>query len=50
MLIRGDQAQTIKPDTIFQADDKVLAISRTECEVELHRQLIGEEAVGAEAS
>jgi trk system potassium uptake protein TrkA len=50
VLIRGDQAQTIKPDTVFQADDKVLAISRTECEVELHRQLIGEEAVGAEAS
>jgi trk system potassium uptake protein len=50
VLIRGDQAQTIKPDTIFQADDKVLAISRTDCEVELHRQLIGEDAVGAEAS
>jgi trk system potassium uptake protein TrkA len=41
VLIRGDAAQQIRPETVFQAGDKVLAISRTECEVELHRQLIG---------
>ena len=41
VLIRDDSAQQIRPDTVFQAGDKVLAISRTECEGELHRQLIG---------
>jgi len=50
VLIRGDHVQTIGPDTVFEADDKVLAISRSDCELELHRQLIGEEAVGATAS
>src|SRR5918997_1340963 len=37
VLIRGDAAQPIRPDTVFQAGDKVLAISRTECELELRR-------------
>ena len=41
VLIRDDSAQQIRPDTVFQAGDKVLAISRTECETDLHRQLIG---------
>ena len=41
VLIRGDSAQPVRPETIFQIGDKVLAISRTDCEVELHRQLIG---------
>ena len=31
----------MRPETIFQAGDKVIAISRTECETDLHRQLIG---------
>jgi trk system potassium uptake protein TrkA len=42
VLIRGDSAQPIRPETIFQAGDKVIAISRTECEVQLHRELIGD--------
>ena len=42
VLIRDDSAQQIRPDMIFQAGDKVLAISRTECETDLHRQLIGD--------
>ena len=42
VLIRDDSAQQIRPDTVFQAGDKVLAISNTECERDLHRQLIGE--------
>lgn len=42
MLIRGDAAQPIRSETIFQAGDKVLAVSRTECEVDLRRELIGE--------
>ena len=41
VLIRGDAAQQIRPDTVFRAGDKVLAISRTDCEANLHRQLIG---------
>ncbi len=47
VIIRGEQVQTIRPDTIFQAGDKVLAISRTDCEVQLHRELIGEPAAEA---
>ena len=42
VLIRDDSAQQIRPETVFQAGDKVLAISRTDCEDQLHRQLIGE--------
>ena len=41
VLIRDDRALGIRPETIFQAGDKVIAISSTECETELHRQLIG---------
>jgi trk system potassium uptake protein len=41
VLIRDEVAQPMRPDTMFQAGDKVLAITRTECEVELHRELIG---------
>src|ERR671915_79740 len=44
VVIRGDAAQPIRPETIFQAGDKVIAISRTECEVQLHRELIGDTA------
>ena len=48
VLIRGDVAQPIRPETLFQAGDKVIAITRTECAVELHRELIGQPA-GSEA-
>jgi trk system potassium uptake protein TrkA len=47
VLIRDDSAQQVRPETVFQAGDKVLAISRTDCEAELHRQLIGETHQGA---
>ncbi len=47
VLIRGDTAQQIRPETLFQAGDKVLAISRTDCEVALHRALIGDPVPGA---
>jgi trk system potassium uptake protein len=51
VLIRGDTAQPIRPETVFEAGDKVLAISRTECELELRRQLIGDsEQVGGVVS
>ncbi len=45
VLIRNERAQSISPETIFQAGDKVLAMSRTDCEADLHRQLIGNVAV-----
>ena len=48
VLIRGDTVQPMRGETVFQAGDKVLAISRTECAVDLHRELIGDgQAVGS---
>jgi trk system potassium uptake protein len=47
VLIRDDSAQQVRPETVFQAGDKVLAISRTDCETELHRQLIGDSHEGS---
>ncbi len=44
VLIRDEIAQPIRPETLFQAGDKVIAITRTECEVDLHRELIGQPA------
>jgi trk system potassium uptake protein TrkA len=41
-VIRDDSAQSLRPDTVFQAGDKVLALARTDCEVELRRQLLGD--------
>ena len=31
----------MRPETVFQPGDKVIAVSRTECETDLRRQLIG---------
>ena len=42
VLLRGSGVQAIKADTVFQAGDKVLAISKAECEVHLRRELIGD--------
>jgi trk system potassium uptake protein TrkA len=47
VIIRGDVAQPIRPETVFQAGDKVVAITRTDCEVELHREFIGSSGNGA---
>jgi trk system potassium uptake protein len=52
VLIRDGTVQSIRGETVFQAGDKVLAISRTECEVQLRHELIGDgqpmgSAVGA---
>lgn len=44
VLIRDEAAQAIRQDTVFRAGDKVLAITRIECETELHRQFIGQAA------
>src|SRR5919107_3980233 len=46
--IRDGVASALRPDTILNEGDKVIAIGRTECEALLHGQLIGEsEAVDA---
>ncbi|OGN87039.1 MAG: hypothetical protein A2X23_11635 [Chloroflexi bacterium GWC2_73_18] len=42
ILVRDEVAQAIRPDTIFQVGDKVIAITRTECEAALRQELIGE--------
>jgi trk system potassium uptake protein TrkA len=42
VLIRNDAAQAIRAETIFQSGDKVLAISRDDCAVDLRRELIGD--------
>jgi trk system potassium uptake protein TrkA len=44
ILVRDEVAQAIRPETVFRAGDKVIAITRTECALELHRELIGEQA------
>ncbi len=40
-VIRDGVASTLRPDSVFQAGDKVIAIGKTECEDILHGQLIG---------
>jgi trk system potassium uptake protein len=46
--IRDGVANPLRPDTVLNEGDKVIAIGRTECESLLHGQLIGEsEAVDA---
>ena len=44
LLLRGSNVQQIRPDTVFQAGDKVLAVSRAggEGEQSLRRELIGD--------
>ncbi|HET7727851.1 MAG TPA: TrkA family potassium uptake protein [Candidatus Limnocylindrales bacterium] len=43
-VIRDGVAAPLRPDTVLQEGDKVIAIGRTECEGALHEQLIGEPA------
>ena len=40
-VIRDGIANPLRPDTILEEGDKVIAIGRTECEALLHEQLIG---------
>ena len=51
VLLRGNNVQAIRGDTVFQAGDKVLAVARAEFEEDLRRQLIGdgEPVAGASA-
>jgi trk system potassium uptake protein TrkA len=41
-VIRDGVAIPLKPDTILQAGDKVIAIGREDCQAMLHEQLIGD--------
>src|SRR5687767_5245815 len=41
-VIRNGIANPLRPETILEEGDKVIAIGRTECEALLHEQLIGE--------
>ena len=49
LLLRGNQVQQIRADTVFQAGDKVLAVAKGDAgESVLRRELIGDdEPVGA---
>jgi trk system potassium uptake protein TrkA len=46
LVIRGGEPQAVSQDTVLQAGDKVIAVSRAESEGRLHRELIGEDASG----
>lgn len=50
-VIRDEVAHPMRTEMVFQAGDKVIAITRVDCEVDLHRQLIGEtEGAGSPAA
>ena len=49
VVIRGGIAQAVRADTTFQAGDKLVALSRTDCQDEVRHMLIGERSVGATA-
>jgi Trk K+ transport system NAD-binding subunit len=44
-VIRDGVATPLRPDTVLEVGDKVIAIGRNECEEMLHDQLIGGETV-----
>jgi Trk K+ transport system NAD-binding subunit len=44
-VIRDGVATPLRPDTVLEVGDKVIAIGKNECEAMLHDQLIGGETV-----
>jgi trk system potassium uptake protein len=42
VLLRGEEVLPLRAETVFQQGDKVLAVSRADCELDLRRQLIGD--------
>ena len=42
LLVRGSSVQQIRPETVFQSGDKVLAVTRADTEQSLRRELIGD--------
>ncbi len=49
VVIRGGIAQAVRADTTFQAGDKLVALSRTDCQDEVRHMLIGEHTASATA-
>jgi trk system potassium uptake protein TrkA len=47
-VIRDDVAISVRADTVLAEGDKVIAIGKTECQVALHDQLIGDSSEPAE--
>jgi trk system potassium uptake protein TrkA len=51
VVLRGNNVQPVKSDTVLQPGDKVLAVTRTGSEAQLRRELIGDgELAGSVAS
>ncbi len=42
VVIRNGLAQAVRPDTTLEAGDKLVALSRTDCQDDVRRMLIGE--------
>jgi trk system potassium uptake protein TrkA len=42
LVLRGNSVQEVRPDTTFQAGDKVLAVAPSDSEQSLRRELIGD--------
>ncbi|MGC8634649.1 MAG: potassium channel family protein [Candidatus Limnocylindrales bacterium] len=49
VVIRGATVQAIRPETVFQPGDKLVALSRAECQEAVRRLLIGEREAPAPA-
>ena len=45
VVIRNGVAQAVRPDTTLEAGDKLVALSRTDCQDDVRRMLIGERAL-----
>jgi trk system potassium uptake protein TrkA len=49
VVIRNGVAQAVRPDTTLEAGDKLVALSRTDCQDDVRRMLIGERALTRES-
>jgi trk/ktr system potassium uptake protein len=49
VVIRNSVAQAVRPDTTLEAGDKLVALSRTDCQDDVRRMLIGERALTQES-
>ncbi len=47
-IIREERALSVRSDTELREGDKIIGIGRTECEGELHKILLGEDAANFE--
>jgi trk/ktr system potassium uptake protein len=49
VVIRNGVAQAVRPDTTLEAGDKLVALSRTDCQDDVRRMLIGERVLTQES-